>query len=67
MYDNSVYVGYDNFTSTGHSNFRERILKKLKEIKGFDFIKLNELKFNKIPTEELKLEYLKEIGLFQDS
>ncbi len=62
MYDNSFYVGYDNFSSTGHDILRTRILEKLKATQGFKYLKINELKFNSSGLED-RLEYLKQLGL----
>ena len=63
MYNNSFYVGYDNFSSTGHDILRTRILEKFKATKGFNYVKINELKFNSSGSEEARLEYLKQVGL----
>ena len=63
VFDNSVYVSFDNFSSTGHDLLRIRILEKIKETKGLSYIKVNELIFNNFATEELRINYLAEKGL----
>lgn len=63
VFDHTIYVGYDNFSPTGHNRIRKMILEKFKTTKGLSFINVNELRLNSCDTEENRIEYLKKEGL----
>lgn len=63
LYDNSVYVGYDNYSATGHDHIRTEIIEKIKQKHEINYIKINELKFNNSLSDEKRLDYLNSLGL----